>query len=386
MIDAQKRYISNNIFKGHGICTWYEYVGKPSSKIHENPVIRKMPEAKPKGIMTEGATKRLRKYLDLWFNAIHTYYQKYNAPAFKHKHFLTFITLTLPSSQNHTDEFIKRWIFWPWLEIIKRYYGVQEYIWRAEKQQNGNIHFHVLIDKYIRHDLVRYHWNYHLDKYGYISAYSDIRKKLAPMELVLLNAFKPELEPVQCQKRIDAVLASFFTTGKFDTTFLPALKQFCHYLKTRPAGATFQIVRNRLESDIATGFRNPNSTDIHAPNKIKNLVSYVIKYMSKKEKAGTKEIAVAGRCWGRSNGLEKLEYFTTCECSETETLLQNKLLVTVSKIFDGHYFSFLKFNLYKYLKQFSAKLFGKLTDHFLALYDLIYPEKQLLFNFNSNAP
>lgn len=386
MIDATKKYISNYIFKGNGIVEWLEYVGKPGSRQHDNPVIRKMPVAKPKGVMTVGAAKRCHKYLDLWFNSIHAYYQKYNAGCFKHKHFLTFVTLTLPSSQQHSDENIKRNILWPFIEIIKRYYGVQEYIWRAEKQQNGNIHFHILIDKYIRHDLIRFHWNFGLNKYGYIDAYSLVRKKLAPMELGLLSYFKSELEPAQCKIRIDAALSHFFSSGKVDPVYFPALKQFCNYLKNRLPGTTFKNIRDRLQNDIALGFKNPNSTDIHAPNKIKNLVSYVIKYMAKNAKAGTTEIAISGRCWGRSDGLTKLVYFRTCECSETQKLLRSKALSEVSTFFDGQFFSFTKFHLYKYLKIFSSVLFDKLSAHFVALYDILYKDKQLLFNFIPLSP
>lgn len=385
MIDQTKRYIDNYVFKGHGICHWLEYVGKPGNKVHENPTIRKMPEAKPKGIMTQGATKRIRKYLDLWFNAIHAYGQKYNSTIFKHKHFLTFVTLTLPAEQQHTDEFIKRYIFWPWLEIIKRYYGVQEYVWRAEKQINGNIHFHILIDKFIKHDLVRFHWNYHLSKYSYISAYSDMRSKLAPLELVLLKYFKPELAPAQCKGRIDTAYKNFIEKTCPDSAFIPVLDKFKNYLKTRPANVSFSDISRRIKIDMSTGFQNPNSTDIHSPAKIKNLVSYVIKYMSKKQKAGKKEIAISGRCWGRSDGLEKLTYFSTCECDETKKMLQSKALAAVSKIFDGNFFSFIKFNLYQHLRSFSAKLSAQLNEHFLSLYDLIYPQKQLIFNFNSNT-
>jgi hypothetical protein len=386
VLTGKLTYISNHVFKGHGICTWLEYVGDGHKKKSDNPYIRKMPDAQVKGLMTPGATKRIRKYLDLWFNAIHAHRQKFNARNFKHKHFLTFVTLTLPSSQAHKDEFIKRYIFWPWLEIIKRYYGVQEYIWRAEKQANGNIHFHILIDKFIKHELVRFHWNYHLSKYGYIDAYSSIRSQLAPLELALLKLFKPELEPAQCKIRIEAATKSFVETHSPGKAFIPDIVRFSNYLKNRPAGITFKNVTDRITFDLGQGFKNPNSSDIHAPHKIKNLVSYVIKYMSKKKGSSEKELAISGRCWGRSDGLNKLEYFTTCEDSETQRILQSKALAQVSKEFIGDFFSFTRFNLYKHLRTFSRKLADQLQEHFLQLYASLYPQKQFVLNLNSFDP
>lgn len=382
MIAGKLTYIANHTFKGHGIATWLEYVGDSKRKSHDQPGCRKLPDAHVTGLMTQGATKRIRMYLDLWFNAIHAHRQKFNASNFKHKHFLTFVTLTLPSSQDHKDEFIKRFIFWPWLEIIRRYYGVQEYIWRAEKQANGNIHFHILIDKFIKHELVRYHWNYHLAKYGYIAAYADVRKKLAPLELALLKMFKPELEPSQCKVRIELAAKSFIENHIPDKTFIPEILRFSKYLCSRPAGITFQSITARIASDMRQGFNNPNSSDIHAPHKIKNLVSYVIKYMAKKKGSESKEIAISGRCWGRSDGLEKLQYFTTSEDSETQRILQSKALSRIGKEFIGDYFSFFRFNLYKHIRSLSAKLATQLNEHFLNLYDSLYPHKQLVFNFN----
>jgi hypothetical protein len=393
MLDLRPKYISNYIFKGHGIAQWFEYVGdghrtrQTSIEAQLFPDLDNSPAKPPTdhnatGVMTKGATKRIRKYLDLWYNAINAHRQTYNARLFKHRHFLTFVTLTLPATQTHSDEFIKRYVLWPWLEIIKRYYGVQEYIWRAEKQKNGNIHFHILIDKFIKHELIRFHWNYHLAKYGYISAYADSRAQLAPLELALLKNFKAELEPCQCKGRIDQSLKSMLQNRSLSFDHRSHLSKFCKYLSTRPAGVTFAAVIARIKADQLSGFNNPNSTDIHAPAKIKNLVSYVVKYMSKKQKGGVDEIAVSGRCWGRSDGLNKLFYFTTTECSETERVLQSKVMAQIGKLFKGDFFSFTRFNLYQHLRTLSAKLADNLHQHFLLLYSQLYPDKQLVFSLD----
>ena len=76
-----------------------------------------------------------------------TQYQKskvYQSPV---QYKLTFITLTLPSKQIHSDNDIKSKCLNQFLIELKKNYGVNRYIWKAEKQENNNIHFHIIADK-----------------------------------------------------------------------------------------------------------------------------------------------------------------------------------------------------------------------------------------------
>jgi hypothetical protein len=57
-------------------------------------------------------------------------------------------------------------------ELSKRYIGLR-YIWRAEKQSNGNIHFHFLVNKYIDWNFARHIWVRILDKEGYLKKYQE---------------------------------------------------------------------------------------------------------------------------------------------------------------------------------------------------------------------
>jgi len=69
------------------------------------------------------------------------------------KYKLTFITLTLPSKQAHTDEEIKKVPFANFLQTLRRKYNMKYYIWKAEKQNNGNIHFHIITNSFIHHKI-----------------------------------------------------------------------------------------------------------------------------------------------------------------------------------------------------------------------------------------
>lgn len=84
---------------------------------------------------------------------------------------LSFITLTLPSKQQHTDNEIKEKCLNQLLIELRRQWGVKQYVWKAEAQANGNIHFHLVVDKYIPKADLQHRWNRIVDKLGYHSEY-----------------------------------------------------------------------------------------------------------------------------------------------------------------------------------------------------------------------
>jgi hypothetical protein len=85
---------------------------------------------------------------------------------------LSFLTLTLPARQVHCDKTIVSTCLLPFLRTIGNYLYV------CEKQENGNIHFHVITDTTIRAGLIRKKWNMFLDLLSYCHTYQRERKEL----------------------------------------------------------------------------------------------------------------------------------------------------------------------------------------------------------------
>lgn len=85
---------------------------------------------------------------------------------------INFITLTLPSLQgNISDKEIKSQYLNNFLIQLKNKFGVTDYIWKAETQENGNIHFHITTNTYIPHEKLRNLWNRILWKSGMIQEF-----------------------------------------------------------------------------------------------------------------------------------------------------------------------------------------------------------------------
>lgn len=98
-------------------------------------------------------------------------YSKKENKTFKFE--LSFITLTLPSVQLHSDEFIKKHMLSPFLKWMQRSWDCNSYIWKAETQNNGNIHFHITTNKFIHWKSMRAKWNRLLAAHNYCKVFQD---------------------------------------------------------------------------------------------------------------------------------------------------------------------------------------------------------------------
>ncbi len=86
---------------------------------------------------------------------------------------VAFLTLTLPSKQIHSDAEIINKCLNSFLIELTRYHCVKNYVWRAELQKNGNIHFHILLDKFVGWYDARNRWNRIINKLGYVDRFHE---------------------------------------------------------------------------------------------------------------------------------------------------------------------------------------------------------------------
>ena len=191
---------------------------------------------------------------------------KQNSFSFK----VNFITLTLPCLQRHKDTTIKSRVLNGFLTELRDRYHVKNYVWRAECQKNGSIHFHIVTDSFINAFLLRRLWNKKLELLGYITQY---QKKWSGL------SFK-EYEFLQGEKG-----------GRSSTENLQA-----------------------WEYGNKTKWSNPNTTDVHSVYKVKDLAAYISKYMAKKAYEKTDSTfrslqnrRLSGRLWGCSTSISRLK-------------------------------------------------------------------------------
>lgn len=214
-----------------------------------------------KGELSKKARQRLINCVSNMLGALETGSKGVGKLYKRNKHLPTFVTLTLSSRQVHTDEFIKRHMLNRFIAILRDNGYCEGFVWKAEKQRNGNVHFHLLLPNYVPHDYIRKVWNYIQNDNGYIAEYRRIQK--------------------------DKHKNGFYYDIKMEKKW-PRIEQYKAY-----------------NYGISTNWSNPNSTDIHSLRKVRNTTAYIAKYMGKKEQ--DKKEKVSGRLWGRSDNVEQLQ-------------------------------------------------------------------------------
>jgi hypothetical protein len=94
-------------------------------------------------------------------------YQRSTGKYFSFK--CNFITLTLPSKQIHTDKEIQKEVFEPFIRKCRLQIAGFMYVYKAEVQDNGNLHYHVNTNVFIHHERLRDLWNGCCERLGYVT-------------------------------------------------------------------------------------------------------------------------------------------------------------------------------------------------------------------------
>lgn len=129
----------------------------------------------PKGIMSIKAQKRIKNAIN-WLAMSVPKKKIYNKTQKKYFTFqLGLLTLTLPSKQIHTDQEIKKYVLQPFIDYMRKAWLLKNYIWKAETQANGNIHFHIVIDEFIHKKAINAVWNKMLLKLNYVGGNASTR-------------------------------------------------------------------------------------------------------------------------------------------------------------------------------------------------------------------
>jgi hypothetical protein len=125
------------------------------------------------GSMAAGAVKRIRKALDI-FLQLSPYYNIYNPVTQKNQRFrLAFITLTLSTNYSIEHQFCYKNLLKPFLQWLDKTKGNKLYIWKAELQQRGQLHYHLTINSFIHLTEIREKWNYLQRKNGLIKNHEN---------------------------------------------------------------------------------------------------------------------------------------------------------------------------------------------------------------------
>lgn len=131
------------------------------------------------GTVTEGAKKRMRKAISLLVQK--SPMQRIWNPVINkfHKFNIGFITLTIADQGKDTATDVYKKCLAPFLKWF-RYRGLNEYVWKAELQERGTIHYHMAVNEFVHWQLVRDKWNVYQKKAGYLDKFARSHKHFRP--------------------------------------------------------------------------------------------------------------------------------------------------------------------------------------------------------------
>jgi len=157
------------------------------------------------GSVSRKSGKRIRKAISwmLFFSRHKTVFSRKDNRRFTF--LLSFITLTLSSKQLHSDEYIKKFMLRPFLKWLERN-GCAMYVWKAEAQANGNIHFHVTVNNFIHWMSIRKKWNKLQHAHGYHKVFTEGREDIG------MNS--TDVHSVRNAKQTAAYMAKYMTKNE----------------------------------------------------------------------------------------------------------------------------------------------------------------------------
>jgi hypothetical protein len=128
--------------------------------------------AQHQGLISQNAKAKMMNAI-LWLDAQAQWkwcYSKSSGKWFRWR--LNFIHLTLPAQGNKKDTFIKKLLNQFFLYAYRKT-GMRSYVWKAEPQKRGEIHFHITSDCFIWKKTLQNIWNGILRKHGLLGTHED---------------------------------------------------------------------------------------------------------------------------------------------------------------------------------------------------------------------
>lgn len=317
----------------------YNSIHVEDGSLFRNPD-RKMPISNShQGQVSQKSSSRIKSKINWLIYKSNKQHVKYPNGTISTNFRISFITLTLPSRQRHSDKQIKQCLD-RFLTILRNRYKMVDYLWKAELQGNNNIHFHITTNVYIHYMTIRSIWNRCINRLGYVDRYQERFSCMSYQSYfkVMSKKYKKVGKPVDANK-----------------------------------------IKKSFDYGQRTNWTSPNSTDVKTVFKVNSLSAYIAKYLTKSLSGKSKEKsskltskqkqrikAFGGRLWFCSRSLSCLTTYTSIFCNAYHSFIV-KLLSTCNVTMKHYEFvSVIYFNIEKIPKSLSGKL-RKLIDAYISV-------------------
>lgn len=266
MLDGSISYPVIQLRNGSAVLVYYrtEYTGRRSINLLRSANMKEQQKGTYSGRMTLGARKRMTKSIYAMATATKSRWLQNPITGRMYLHKFSFVTLTVSDPTTPLDgKSAHKLLLAPFLDWLRKTKKVSTYIWKAERQKNGQLHYHITTPSFIHYKEIRRKWNELQTDAGIIDRYRKAQQEWHR------DGFK-------------------LRTGKI--------------LKTWPADAQ----RRAYDEGVKNNWSDPNSTDVHKVYKVKDVASYLIKEIAK---SCQNSESIGGKIWDCSDNLTGVKYF-----------------------------------------------------------------------------
>lgn len=175
-------------------CIVYDkYIGRKSTTatLHRRLNMKEQQQKAYSGYMTKGSQKRITKAVNLLVMLAKPKWLYSEVLGKDVLHKLSFITLTISTDERNLtareayDNLLK-----PFLQWLTKTKGVRHYIWKAELQKRGQIHYHITTTSFINWTEIRMKWNRLQSGYGLLDKYIEQHKHANPNSTDIHEVYK----------------------------------------------------------------------------------------------------------------------------------------------------------------------------------------------------
>jgi hypothetical protein len=186
------------------------------------------------GYMSFKTKLAITKILRCWISGIDQFRKLSHRPRLPKLPYFTFVTLTLSAEQMHTDLEVRRKMVIPFIQKLIRSHNVWHYFYVCEKQENGNLHIHLLVDSYIHHKALRESWNETQAIHGYLDKFEEVYHHRNPNST--------DIHKLKDKRSVEAYLVKYMVKDKVN---IP--------IKGRLWGCSDALRKLKPYSEILTG-------------------------------------------------------------------------------------------------------------------------------------
>lgn len=240
-----------------------------------------------------------------------------------------FITLTLSDKQKHSDGWIKKHLLKNWFDTIKKSFPAISFVWKAETQANGNLHFHIITDHFIPFTYINKTWNRIQWKNGYMKKYLSDHGHI--------NAPSTEVQKIKNDKVLKKYLMKYMIKANSKK-------------KISDVQAEIDSLKNKCAFELNQNKRDGFSLAI---TKLNKLLSEL------------KRRKVQGKIWGCTDNLLLKPY--SCELENLGPVSYENIF-SLPQLFANEFFSVFKIdNFVQFIKGFSSYDLGFIRDYYKKL-------------------